>query len=130
MDLLMILIISGFVILFIVICMYSASQHPAIWNAELFSKEYEESKKFENHIKEYKNFMKATGKNTLKDISLEFGESIYVVEGNVRRAIRINLLRGYYLCNQTGEILPINSNPFLSRRSIIIKENKSIKIKE
>lgn len=91
---------------------------------------YEESIAFENHIKEYKNYMKATGKNNLKDISLEFSEDIAIVEKNVRRAIRINLLKGYYLCNQTGEILKINSNSFSSGKSIIIKENKSVKIKE
>ena len=70
--------------------------------------------------------MNATGKNTLKDIAEEFKEDVSLVEKNIRRAIRNNWLKGYYLCNQTGEILPIKKRS----GSISIKESKSIKIKE
>ena len=93
-------------------------------------KKTQDSYKLEKDIKEYKKFMNATGKNNIKDIAIEFGEDRIVVEEKIKRAIEINLMRGYYLCKQTKDILPLNQNIFGNRKSITIKENKSIKIRE
>lgn len=125
MDLFLIISMGVTVIFFIGITIYSSILEP-----KLTREEREERIRFQGHIKEYKKFMSATGKNTLKDISLEFNENMCEVEQNIRRAIKVNLLDEYYLCNQTGEILPIKSNSLFAKQSITIKENRSIKIKE
>lgn len=63
---------------------------------------------FFNEIKNYRNFILATGNNTLEDISKEFGENIETVEANIQKAIDKHILKNVYLSKQTKEILVIN----------------------
>jgi len=65
--------------------------------------------KLTKHIKKYRNFILATNKNSLEDISKEFGENIEIVEANIQKAIDKHILKNVYLSKQTKEILLIDN---------------------
>lgn len=61
-------------------------------------------------IQNYSNYMLATEKYNITDISREFGESIDIVEKDIQTAIDKHILRNVYLSKQNKEIIPINKS--------------------